>query len=125
VTGMATLERDLLIVACAISAGIHAALVPVHLDESVAAGTAFAASAAVLAVLAAVLTRTTDRGAAATATSVLAGLIAAYTLAITVGLPVVHPDPEPVDGLALFTKAVEAVGLAAGVHLLRPRGVIA
>jgi hypothetical protein len=29
-----------------------------------------------------------------------------------------HPDPEPVDGLALATKAFEAVGLAGALHLL-------
>ena len=36
-----------------------------------------------------------------------------YALAITTGLPVLHPDPEPVDGLALATKAIEAAGLLA------------
>ena len=40
-------------------------------------------------------------------------------LAITVGLPLLHPQPEPVDGLAVATKVVEAAGLAAALHLLR------
>jgi hypothetical protein len=37
----AAIERDLVIVACAISAGIHAALVPDHLNESAGAGIGF------------------------------------------------------------------------------------
>jgi hypothetical protein len=124
-TGAAAVERDLLIVACAISGGIHAALVPGHLEEGAAAGTAFAASAALLAVLAAALTRSPSPVAVAAAPAVLAGLIAAYALAVTVGMPGLHAEPEAVGGLALFTKAVEAIGLGAGFHLLRPKGVTA
>ena len=48
----------------------------------------------------------------------MAGLLVAYALAITSGVPVLHPDPEPVDRLALATKAVEVVGLLAAAHLL-------
>ncbi len=40
---------------------------------------------------------------------------------MTTGLPLLHPDPEAIDGLALFTKAVELVGLVAAMHLLRRR----
>ena len=49
-------------------------------------------------------------------------------------MPVLHPDPEPVDGLALATKAIEAVGLLAATSLLwrtvavtlppRPKGTL-
>jgi hypothetical protein len=46
------------------------------------------------------------------------GLIASYALAITSGLPLLHPEPEPVDALALATKAIEAAGLAAALTLL-------
>ena len=42
-----TARVDAVIVACAVSAGIHAALVPEHLEEGRAAGIAFAVSAAV------------------------------------------------------------------------------
>jgi hypothetical protein len=41
---------------------------------------------------------------------VFAGLIASYFLAVTTGVPVLHPDVEPVDGLALIAKAVEIAG---------------
>lgn len=123
--GRADLARDLAIVACAVSAGIHAALVPIHLAESTAAGSAFAASAVVLAGLAAALTSRPSAGAAAGAAAVLAGLLAAYTLAVTTGLPYLHPEPEPLDGLGLFTKAVEATGLIAATDLVRLRGALA
>jgi hypothetical protein len=119
VIARAALERDLVIVACAISAGIHAALTPAHLAEGAAAGIGFAASAAALAGLAVALTRRQSLLGLGGAVAVLTGLLASYALAATTGLPVLHPEPEPVDGLALFTKAVEAVGLVAATHLLR------
>ncbi len=37
---------------------------------------------------------------------------------MTTGLPVLHPRPEPIDGLALTTKAFEVVGLATALNLL-------
>ena len=49
----------------------------------------------------------------------LAGLLASYALALTTGLPVLHPDSEPVDGLAVATKAIEAAGLLAALGLTR------
>jgi hypothetical protein len=42
-------------------------------------------------------------------------------LAVTTGIPAVHPDVDPVEGLALATKAVEVAGLvlaATGVRLI-------
>jgi hypothetical protein len=125
VTGPAAIERDLLVVACAISAGIHAALVRGHLEDGAAAGTAFAGSAILLAGLAVALTRAPGTATLAAAAAVLAGLLAAYLLAVTSGIPLVHAEAEPLTGLGLFTKAVEACGLAAAVHLLRPRGALA
>ncbi|HWJ44465.1 MAG: hypothetical protein HOQ03_10690 [Thermoleophilia bacterium] len=118
-TGWADVERDLIVVACAISAGIHAALVPAHLEESTAAGVAFAASAAALAALAVALTRRPSAAVLRTTAATFAGLVAAYGLAVTTGLPILHPEAEPLEGLALFTKAVELTGLAAAIHLLR------
>ena len=124
-TGRAELARDLAIVACAVSAGIHGALVPAHLAESTAAGSAFAASAVLLAGLAAALTSRPAPSAGAAAAAVLGGLLAAYALAVTTGLPFLHPEPEPIDGLGLFTKAVEATGLIAATDLVRLRGAFA
>ena len=116
-------RTDAVILACAISAGIHAALAPEHFRETTAAGVAFAASAVLLAGLAAVLTsRPSDAALTATAV-VFGGLIGSYALAVTTGFPVFHPDVDPVEGLAVATKAVEAAGLvlAAGAVRWRPR----
>jgi hypothetical protein len=137
VIGRAELQRDLVIVACAISAGIHAALVPAHLAEGAAAGVAFGAAAALAAAVAVALTRRASSAALATAAALFAGLIAGYALAVTTGLPLVHPQPEAVEGLALFTKAVELAGLGAAADALvrrharvavtspRPKGTLA
>jgi hypothetical protein len=73
-----------------------------------------------LAALAVALTLRPARALALTgAAAVFAGLLASYALATTTGLPVLHPDPEPLDGLALAAKAIEAIGLLAALHLLR------
>ena len=106
------LDRDVVILACAISAGIHGALVPDHFGESTGAGIGFLAATVALAALVVALTlRPASVLALAGAATVLAGLLGAYALATTTGLPLFHPDPEPLDGLALATKAIEAVGL--------------
>ena len=110
------MTRDLVIVACAISAGIHAALTPEHFRESTAAGVGFLAATVILAAVAAALTRRPGSALLlGVAAASLAGLLGSYALAATTGLPLLHPEPEPVTGLALFTKGVEAVGLVAAV----------
>jgi hypothetical protein len=117
VIARAVLERDVVILACAISAGIHAALVPSHLEEGRAAAGGFAVSA-VLGALAVALTRSAHPLLFLAAGAVFAGLTTSYALAVTTGVPLLHPHPEPVDSLALFTKAVELLGLLAAAHLL-------
>ena len=112
------IERDIVIVACAISAGIHAALVRHHFDEGAGPGLGFLAAAALLAGLVVVLTRRPTLVAIAAAGAVLAALLASYVLATTTGIPLLHPELEPVDGLALATKAIEALGLVAALHLI-------
>jgi hypothetical protein len=119
---LADLRGDLVILACAISAGIHGALVPGHFDEGTAAGLGFVAATAALAGLVVWLTwRPASLPALAIAAATFAGLLASYALAITTGLPVLHPNPEPVDGLALATKAIETAGLLASTSLLWQR----
>jgi hypothetical protein len=111
--------RDLVIVACAISAGIHAALSPEHFREGTGAGAGFLAAAVILAAVVVGLTRRPGSGMLlGVAAASLAGLLGSYALAATTGLPLLHPEPEPVTGLALFTKGVEAVGLFAAVSSL-------
>ena len=119
-TVSAELKRDIVVLACAISAGIHAALTPEHLEEGVPAGLGFAVAAVALGALTIVLAHDpAERVALTAAAAVLAGLLVSYGLAVTTGVPVLHPDPEAVDALALVTKAIEAIGLVAAVSLLR------
>jgi hypothetical protein len=131
---LAELKGDVVILACAVSAGIHGALVPGHFDEGTGAGLGFVAATVALVGLVVWLTwRPGNPTALAVAALTFAGLLASYALAITAGLPVLHPDPEPIDGLALATKAIEAVGLLAATSLLwravavtlpQPRGTL-
>ena len=113
-------KRDLLIVTCAVSAGIHAALIAEHLEESTAAGGGFIAATVLLGALAVALTRRPGRPSVVLAAALtLAGLIVSYVLATTSGMPVLMPGPEPVESLALATKAVELLGIAAAWSLIR------
>jgi hypothetical protein len=122
---LAELRADVVILACAVSAGIHGALVPGHFDEGTGAGLGFVAATLALAGLVVWLTRRPANPSALAAAAVtFAGLLASYALATTTGLPVLHPDPEPVGGLALATKAIEAAGLLAATGLIwRPLAV--
>jgi hypothetical protein len=122
---LADLRSDLVILACAISAGIHGALTPSHFDEGTGPGLGFAAGTVALVGLVVWLTlRPASTSALAAAAATLAGLLASYVLAVTTGVPLLHPHPEPVDGLALATKAIEVVGLLAATSLLSRRVAI-
>jgi hypothetical protein len=122
---MSPTRSDAVILACAISAGIHGALAPTHFAEGVGAGIGFVVATAALALLAFALTRYPDSAVVLVgAAGVFGSLIASYALATTTGLPVLHPDPEPVDGLALATKAIDAVGLLGATSLLWRLGAL-
>jgi hypothetical protein len=111
------LALDVVILAFAVSAGIHGALVRDHFEEGAGPGIGFLVATVLLAALAVELTRSRSRLALVAAAAVFAGLIAAYAAVVATGLPVVHPERETVDGLALFTKAVEAGGLLVATRL--------
>jgi hypothetical protein len=115
----AELRTNLAVLTCAISAGIHGALVRDHFEEGTGAGLGFVAATILLAVLAVVLTRKASQAALLATAAVFAGLIASYALVIATGFPMLHPEREAVDGLALFTKAIEAIGLVLAASLLR------
>jgi hypothetical protein len=121
---MTGVRVDVVILSCAVSAGIHGALVPDHFDEGTGAGAGFIAATVLLAGLVVGLTqRPQSRFLLASAVLLLAGLIGSYLLAVTTGVPVLHPDVEQVDILALFTKAIEAAGIVAASTLLWRRPV--
>jgi hypothetical protein len=122
----ASWRADVVILTCAISAGIHGALAPEHFEEGTGAGLGFVAATVLLAAFAIWLTlRPGDRRGLAGAAIVLVGLIASYALAVTTGLPLLHPEAEPIEGLALVTKAIEAAGVVAASTLLRRRSAVA
>jgi hypothetical protein len=123
---LAGLRGDVVILACAVSAGIHGALVPGHFNEGTGAGLGFVAATVALAGLVVWLTaRPASAIALAAAAAVFLGLLASYALAVTSGVPLLHPESEPVDGLALATKTIEVVGLAAASSLLwRPTAAL-
>jgi hypothetical protein len=102
-------SRDVLVLACAVSAGVHAALAPRH--------PSFLPAAAALAALAVGLARSDRKELVDGAIVVLAGLIGSYALAVTTGIPILHPEPDEVTGLGLATKAVEAAGVLAALQL--------
>jgi hypothetical protein len=129
----AELKVDLIVIACAVSAGIHGALVPDHFHEGAGPGIGFVIATVLPAALAVVLTRAPSQETLLAAVVVFAGLIAAYAVVVVHGLPVLHPEREELDGLALFTKAVEAGGLLlaaslgrrpAPFTLLHPKGTL-
>ncbi len=117
------LSLDVVIASCAASAGIHGALTPEHFGEGTGAGAGFLAATVLLAGLAAaMLVRPESRTAVALGGTVLGGLILAYGLVVVNGVPVLHPGQEPVEGLAVATKLVEAVGLLAAASVLQHAG---
>ena len=108
----------LLVVACAVSAGLHAALVPTHAEQSEAAGGLFALSALLLLALALALEHGGGRRVVAAAALVLAALLAAYAASrLTPVWPLEHA--EPVDAIGAVTKLFEAAGLVLALGLLQ------
>ena len=115
----AELRIDIVILVCAISAGIHGALVKDHFREGTGAGVGFVVATVLLAVVALILTHNQSPFVVVGAAVILAGLIASYALVITTGVPVLHPDVEAVNGLALFSKTIEVLGLVTATSLMR------
>ncbi len=115
----AELRHDAVILAGGISAGIHGALAPRHFGEGKGEVVGFLTATVVLALVAVALTRHPDNALPlVVAALVFAGLIASYAFATTSGVPVLHSEPEPVGGLALATKVIEAIGLLAASSLI-------
>jgi hypothetical protein len=107
--------------ACAVSAGVHAGLVPAHVQDEPRLGVAFTVAVILLAASLAALTKWPgDRKIARAAALLLAGLMAGYVATRTTGIPWLAPDPEELDGVGLATNVVEALGLAFALWLGQP-----
>jgi hypothetical protein len=118
--------RNVVAACCAASAGVHAALVPEHLEEHAVLGTGFAV-AAVLS-FASALAFSARRAAsplAAPATALLlVALIGAYALSRTVGLTLIGAEVEHVDAVGVVTQVVQVGGLAAALVLTNPASAL-
>jgi hypothetical protein len=111
-SGISIRDADLVLAACAISAGAHAALVPSHLQHEPRLGLAFLAAVGLLLAVGVAIARWPGRARPVRVSALLfAGLITAYAAAISIDIPVLSPHPEPVDGVDLVTKLAESVGL--------------
>ena len=93
-----TLSRNVVLVACAASAGVHAGLVPSHLVENLWLGIAFAASVGLL----------------------LALIVSLWSTSDPRRLAPLEEDVEPVDAIGLLTQGVQVAGLIAALHLCHP-----
>src|SRR5262249_11037402 len=99
----------LLALAVTFSAGIHAALVPEHLKEMPPLGYAFSGAAVTGGVLAwALVYWPYDRRLPFLAALFCFGQIGAWALFVAVPVPGFSGTPEPVETIALVSKAVEA-----------------
>jgi hypothetical protein len=115
-----TKRTGLLALAVTFSAGIHAALVPEHLKEMPPLGYAFIAAAAIGGLLAwALVSRPNDRRLPLLAGLFCLGQIVTWALFVTVPVPGFSGTPEPIEAIALASKAAELLGIA----LVAPRRI--
>jgi hypothetical protein len=114
-----TVVQQAAAVVCAASAGVHATLVPAHLQEGVAIGAAFVLSVVLLG--AAALRVRTSPVTPLWIVAVLAGVAGSYALSRTTGLPGLIPKPEPVDVVGALTSLAEAAAAVAVLSLPRSR----
>jgi drug/metabolite transporter (DMT)-like permease len=119
VAGRLDAHRNVVIVACAISAGVHAGLVPEHLREAPPLGVAFVLAAAGLAMTAVLVARRPSDGRPPVLAALLFGaLIAGYAASRTTGLPLLNAEHEELDSVGLVTQVVEVAGLVAALLLV-------
>lgn len=111
-------RTGLLALAVTFSAGIHAALVPEHLKEMPPLGYAFIVAAVTGGAIAvALVTRPGDHRVPLLAGLFCIGQIVVWGMFVTVQVPLFSGTPEPIETIALVSKAAELVGLGLALRL--------
>jgi len=114
-----TTGTGLLALAVTLSAAIHAALVPEHLDDMPPLGYSFIVAAAIGGVLAwGLVSRPHDRRLPLLAAGFCLGQIVTWALFVTLPVPGFAGTPESVEAIALVSKAVEALGVLLALPLI-------
>jgi hypothetical protein len=119
---MTSIARHVLAVACLVSGAVHLSLVHGHAATQPTLTAAFVTAGALLGLIG--MLALAGRDVAVGAALLLGGLIAAYAVDRTVGLPLAESHGEghgATDPLGLATKAIEGVGVGAALVLLRVR----
>lgn len=107
-----TSRRALLALALTFSAGVHAALVPEHLQEMPRLGYGFIVASVIGMALAAWLVLVPgDRRSPSLAGLFCLGQILVWILFVSVRVPSFAGTPEPVELIAVVCKAAEATGV--------------
>jgi plastocyanin len=116
------MKKYVLLAAIAFSAAVHGFLAPEHMREEPLLGALFVVGSIVELALAVLLAIRPSRPAIAAATLSLGAMLVAYLPFVLFRLPGFPMTPEPLERVALLTKAVEVAGLLSGITLLAHPG---
>jgi FtsH-binding integral membrane protein len=116
---MPAIARHVLALVCLVSGGVHLSLIHGHADTEPVLAAGFVTAGAVLA-LAGTLALT-GRDMAIGPLLLLAGLVGAYAVDRTVGLPLATSHGATHGGADALGLAIEGIGVAAALVLLRMR----
>jgi hypothetical protein len=107
--------------ACAVSAGVHGALVVPHAGESTRMAVAFVVGTVALALAALGLALMPTPAVSAATAALLLGVAMAYLLSRTGGIPGLTEHPEPFDTLGVALSVLEVATAGVAVPQPNPR----
>lgn len=112
---------DFCALVCAVSAGVHGALVIPHADESTALAVAFAAATVALAIAALGEALVATPGVSVMVGALLLAMATAYLLSRTSGIPGLTQHPEPFDPLGVALSLLEVAAATVALRQTHPR----